>query len=181
MIHLLIYDIDKDSVRTKIADACEGAGLERVQFSAFWGELTQSECEELLLRCRELIGDEEARIHILPLCSKCFAGRTHYATGAYEGVGEAPRSQNETLITIPSTPPGKAKARRPTAKPRELPLPAPRPQADDESPAVSPAEPQDRSVPAAQADVARRLRRKNRPVGTDTDPWAEDTDPPTDA
>lgn len=179
MIHLLIYDIDKDSIRTKVADACEGAGLERVQFSAFWGELTESECEELLLRCRELIGDDEARIHILPLCSKCFGRRAHYATGAYQGVGEAPRSQNETLITIPSTPPGRPKAHRPAAKPRGRSSTATQPHADDGSPGVSPAEPKGRSVDAAQADVARRLRQKDRPVGTDIDPWAEDDGEPT--
>lgn len=34
---LLIYDIENDRVRGKIADACIDYGLDRVQFSAFVG------------------------------------------------------------------------------------------------------------------------------------------------
>src|SRR5574341_870942 len=34
---LLIYDITSDRIRTKVATACEDFGLDRIQFSAFYG------------------------------------------------------------------------------------------------------------------------------------------------
>ena len=33
----LIYDIAHDGVRTKVADACLDYGLQRIQYSAFFG------------------------------------------------------------------------------------------------------------------------------------------------
>ena len=180
MVHLLMYDIDKDSVRTKVVKACEEAGLERVQFSAFWGEISDNECEQLLLRCREIIGEQEARIHILPLCARCFKARQQYATGAYEGQKPAPRDRGQTLLVLPDL-----DAAGPSAKGRRARRDAKRPERAREAPAPTEApattgsadgqtEPE-RSVDRARADVARRIPRRNRPVGTDTDPW-EGTD-----
>jgi hypothetical protein len=40
MQSLLIYDIPDDRARQKVADACLDYGLERIQYSAFLGELT---------------------------------------------------------------------------------------------------------------------------------------------
>ena len=40
MQSLLIYDIPDDRARQKIADACLDYGLQRIQYSAFLGELT---------------------------------------------------------------------------------------------------------------------------------------------
>ena len=36
---VLIYDIENDRLRTRIADACMDYGLERIQFSAFFGKM----------------------------------------------------------------------------------------------------------------------------------------------
>ena len=47
---LLIYDIAHDGVRTKVADVCLDYGLERIQYSAFFGELSHIHQRELLLR-----------------------------------------------------------------------------------------------------------------------------------
>ena len=41
MRYLLIYDIAHDGVRTKVADVCLDYGLQRIQYSAFLGELSQ--------------------------------------------------------------------------------------------------------------------------------------------
>jgi CRISPR-associated protein Cas2 len=159
MTYVLIYDIESDRIRTKVAQACEDAGLERVQFSAFWGEMSANRCEELLLRCRELIGDETARIHVLPICSQCFARRSQITSGEFKSAPQAPRDRNAAVIFLPDA--GSASA-HPTPKPR---------QPESEKP---PAPPAQRSVARAQADVARKLRRKDKPVGTQDDPW-EDT------
>jgi CRISPR-associated protein Cas2 len=39
---LLIYDIPHDGARQKVADACLDHGLERIQYSAFVGELSRA-------------------------------------------------------------------------------------------------------------------------------------------
>jgi len=42
MMHLMVlYDVSSDRIRTKIATACEDYGLDRVQYSAFYGRLSR--------------------------------------------------------------------------------------------------------------------------------------------
>jgi hypothetical protein len=49
---VLIYDIENDRLRTRIADACMDYGLERIQFSAFFGKLNRNRRQELALNGR---------------------------------------------------------------------------------------------------------------------------------
>lgn len=68
MAHLLVmYDIADDKLRGKVADACLDYGLERVQYSAFVGELGRVHQRELELRMRELVGRRAAKIRLIPL------------------------------------------------------------------------------------------------------------------
>jgi CRISPR-associated protein Cas2 len=68
MMHmLLIYDITNDRVRTKVATACEDYGLDRIQFSAFYGRLSRNHQEELMLKIGGLLGDEPGRIQLIPV------------------------------------------------------------------------------------------------------------------
>lgn len=68
MAHVLVlYDIADDKLRGKVADACLDYGLERVQFSAFVGELGRVHQRELELRMRELVGRRAAKIRLIPL------------------------------------------------------------------------------------------------------------------
>jgi CRISPR-associated protein Cas2 len=67
---ILIYDIGSDRIRTKVADACLDYGLQRIQYSAFFGDVSGNHLEELLQRIRRLLGKEEARIEVFPLCEK---------------------------------------------------------------------------------------------------------------
>ena len=39
---LLVYDISDDRIRTKIADACLDYGLDRFQYSAFYGNISRN-------------------------------------------------------------------------------------------------------------------------------------------
>jgi CRISPR-associated protein Cas2 len=64
----LIYDIENDRLRTRAADICFDYGLERIQFSAFFGKLNRNRRQELALKLRNEIGDESARIRIIPVC-----------------------------------------------------------------------------------------------------------------
>ena len=38
---ILMYDISNDRIRTKVAIACEDYGLDRIQYSAFYGQLSR--------------------------------------------------------------------------------------------------------------------------------------------
>ncbi len=72
---LLIYDITHDGTRTKVADACLDYGLERIQYSAFLGELSSTHQRELLLKIKRQIGKHEANIQLFPLDEKSWIGR----------------------------------------------------------------------------------------------------------
>ncbi|NDJ78837.1 MAG: CRISPR-associated endonuclease Cas2 [Chloroflexi bacterium] len=72
---ILIYDISNDRVRGKVADACLDYGLDRIQFSAFAGELGRGHQEELMLKIDELLGDESGTIQLIPICASDWAKR----------------------------------------------------------------------------------------------------------
>lgn len=67
MIVWVLYDIEKDRSRTKIAKACEQAGLYRVQFSCFLGTLTANEKDTLRLKIEELINPDKDKVYIFPM------------------------------------------------------------------------------------------------------------------
>lgn len=67
---VLIYDIENDKLRTRASDICLDYGLERIQFSAFFGKLNRNRRQELALKLRNEIGDESARIRIIPVCEQ---------------------------------------------------------------------------------------------------------------
>lgn len=74
MAHVLVmYDIADDGLRNRIADACLDYGLERVQFSAFMGELGRVHQRELELRLRELVGRRAAKIRLIALDAQTWA------------------------------------------------------------------------------------------------------------
>ena len=72
---LLIYDISHDGTRTKVADACLDYGLERVQYSAFMGELSWIHQKELLLQIKRRIGKHDANVQLFPLDEKSWTSR----------------------------------------------------------------------------------------------------------
>jgi CRISPR-associated protein Cas2 len=72
---LVIYDISHDGTRTKIADACLDYGLERLQQSAFIGELSPSQQRELFLKMRQRLGRHGANIQLFALDERAWASR----------------------------------------------------------------------------------------------------------
>lgn len=66
---LLLYDITNDRIRTKVASACEDYGLDRIQYSAFYGYLNRNLQEELILCISDLLGDEVGRVQLIPIAS----------------------------------------------------------------------------------------------------------------
>lgn len=67
---LLIYDISHDPTRQKVADACLDYGLDRVQFSAFVGDLSRNHQEMLMARIRKRMGRHGGQITLIPICEK---------------------------------------------------------------------------------------------------------------
>ncbi|HTY83352.1 MAG TPA: CRISPR-associated endonuclease Cas2 [Silvibacterium sp.] len=67
---VLIYDIENDRLRTRIADACMDYGLERIQFSAFFGKMNRNRRQELALRLRNELSNESGRVRIIPVCEQ---------------------------------------------------------------------------------------------------------------
>ena len=65
---ILIYDIEDDKIRTRASDICLDYGLDRIQYSAFFGKLNRNRRQELSLKLRNTIGGESARIRIIPVC-----------------------------------------------------------------------------------------------------------------
>jgi CRISPR-associated protein Cas2 len=67
---VLLYDIEEDRLRTRIADMCLDYGLQRIQFSAFFGKLNRNRRQELALKLQNELGDESGRIRIIPVCEQ---------------------------------------------------------------------------------------------------------------
>ncbi|MCB0078136.1 MAG: CRISPR-associated endonuclease Cas2 [Anaerolineales bacterium] len=72
---LVIYDISHDGTREKVADVCLDYGLDRVQFSAFLGELSRNHQESLMLKIKRRMGKHGGHIWLLPICERDWARR----------------------------------------------------------------------------------------------------------
>ena len=72
---LLVYDIPNDAVRGKIADFCLDYGLDRIQYSAFTGQLSRTHQEELMLKIRKKLGKKAGKIQLFSLCAADWAQR----------------------------------------------------------------------------------------------------------
>ncbi len=88
MQYIVIYDITDDVLRGKISERLKDYGLERIQFSAFQGELRRHELESLKTDLRKMIdkGIETDSIVIFPLCTSCFNAK--YVIGAHKEMKE---------------------------------------------------------------------------------------------
>jgi CRISPR-associated protein Cas2 len=67
MQSLLIYDIPDDRARQRVADACLDYGLQRIQYSAFVGDLTRTHQRELFGEIRKRLGRKAGNVQLFPL------------------------------------------------------------------------------------------------------------------
>lgn len=72
MLTWVLYDIQKDKARTKVSKLCEKAGIYRVQYSVFLGELNKTKRKELRTQIEDLIDKELDRVYIFPMCNEDF-------------------------------------------------------------------------------------------------------------
>lgn len=67
---LLVYDIPDDRLRGKVAEICLDYGLERIQYSAFRGELSHNLQEEIMEKTARKLGNKQGNIQLFPICDK---------------------------------------------------------------------------------------------------------------
>jgi CRISPR-associated protein Cas2 len=74
---IVVYDISDDSLRGKVSSRLKDYGLERIQFSAFQGELPVYSQRSLETDIRSLLNDggETDSVLFFPLCTSCFKSR----------------------------------------------------------------------------------------------------------
>ncbi|WP_422666775.1 CRISPR-associated endonuclease Cas2 [Candidatus Manganitrophus noduliformans] len=58
--------------RSRVAKACKGQGLYRVQKSVFLGTLNPNQMDELAMRCNDLIDAEHDSVYLFPFCDADF-------------------------------------------------------------------------------------------------------------
>ena len=73
MLVWVIYDIEKNNARNKVARACLGSGLYRVQLSVFLGDLNANRIDELALKIKDLINQKKDSVYIFPMCKDDFS------------------------------------------------------------------------------------------------------------
>lgn len=70
LVTFVIYDIEDDRTRGRVANACKDYGLTRFQYSAFRGSLDATRRGELASRLRDTLGSDHGKILLLPVCEK---------------------------------------------------------------------------------------------------------------
>jgi len=75
MRYVVIYDITDDNLRALVAETLKDYGLQRIQYSAFIGDLRRDELNSLLVDLKNLIKDLTENVQLYPLCDICFKGR----------------------------------------------------------------------------------------------------------
>ena len=72
---LLIYDIPHDGARQKVADACLDYGLQRIQYSAFMGDLSRTHQRALFKEIAQRLERRAGNIQLFPLDEASWKGR----------------------------------------------------------------------------------------------------------
>ncbi|MHB8577705.1 MAG: CRISPR-associated endonuclease Cas2 [Dehalococcoidia bacterium] len=121
---LLIYDIEHDGLRAKVANACLDYGLQRVQYSAFAGRLSHTRAEELVLRVKKLAGTRQVDLRLFPICDRDLQQALLLKQEAPdESAGNAPAPPATprppampAVVVVSSTPAGRGVALPPVAR-----------------------------------------------------------------
>ncbi len=67
MLIWVLYDIEQDRARTKVAKYCKQAGLYRVQYSCFLGRVTANDKDTLEIKIAAEINVERDKVYIFPM------------------------------------------------------------------------------------------------------------------
>ena len=72
MLTWVMYDIVKDKARNKVVKACQKAGIYRVQYSVWLGNINKTQVKELRTIIEDLIDQSVDRVYIFPMCKEDF-------------------------------------------------------------------------------------------------------------
>ena len=77
MNYIIVYDITDDALRNRVSERLKDYGLERIQYSAFQGELERHVLSSLRVDMQKLVaqGIETDSVIMFPLCASCFGSR----------------------------------------------------------------------------------------------------------
>lgn len=67
MIVWVMYDIEQDRARNRVAKYCKQAGLYRVQYSVFLGTLNANEKDTLELQIEQEINPDQDKVYLFPM------------------------------------------------------------------------------------------------------------------
>lgn len=70
LLTFVVYDIQHDRTRVRIAAVCKDYGLDHIQYSAFCGLLDSTRRRELFARLVHTLGEGLGKILVLPVCEK---------------------------------------------------------------------------------------------------------------
>lgn len=70
MILWVMYDIESNKARTKVAKLCKQAGLYRVQLSVFLGKIEHNFMDGLRVAIEELIDENVDKVYMFPMSKK---------------------------------------------------------------------------------------------------------------
>jgi CRISPR-associated protein Cas2 len=62
-----MYDIEDDKKRKKIADACLDYGLDRIQYSVFYGDISRNYQQELFQIIKRTLGKKNGKLMLIPI------------------------------------------------------------------------------------------------------------------
>jgi len=99
---LVIYDIVEDKARNKVGEVCKDYGLERIQWSAFFGLTDRNRRGEMMIKFRHILGKTDGVIHMYVICDKDLRLRKEIKV---QGSGKKPavtaRRESEASESIP--------------------------------------------------------------------------------
>lgn len=70
MILWVLYDIEKDKARNRVAKYCKQAGLYRVQYSVFLGSIDSNTKDTLELQIEQEINRDRDKVYLFPMSKK---------------------------------------------------------------------------------------------------------------
>jgi len=72
MITWVLYDIESNKIRNRVAKICKNMGLYRVQKSVFLGTLEDNQFDELKLQFESIINIEKDSVYVFPMSQNNF-------------------------------------------------------------------------------------------------------------
>jgi CRISPR-associated protein Cas2 len=85
LLTLVMYDIEDDRIRLRIAEDCKDAGLERVQYSVFRGRLSRTHRGDLAAKLVDRLGSSRGRILIVSICEKDIRDMREFVNDMLDG------------------------------------------------------------------------------------------------